>query len=141
VNRNRRALYAVAVGAVASICLASGDYLSALAVAVVACLLALPVLARPRREVTPMHRHVMPPLPAPPQRYRLHLLDGQYELLRDRLHLVELDLGGPGVDAALARHLSALVIHANAACEIVQYPRLEVHDPDTGVLLLSWTGA
>lgn len=140
-NRYRRALYAAATVTLAGACLVSGAYRSALVIAVIAGLLALTVLYRPRREATPMHRFAMPARPNPPQRVRLHVYDGQYEVLRDRLHTVELDLTGPGVDAALSRHLNALVMQAHAAGEIMQYPRLEVRDPDTGVLLLSWTGA
>lgn len=74
-------------------------------------------------------------------RYRLHIFDGQYEVLADRVHIVNLDLDGPGVDGILDRHLQALTRAAIAVHEPMTAPRLEVRDVDTGARVRDWTGA
>ncbi|MFI6228860.1 hypothetical protein ACIBCR_16275 [Micromonospora echinospora] len=76
--------------------------------------------------------------PAPPQRYRLHIFDGAYEVLHDRKYIVTLDLDMPGLDGILDRHLQGLTRAALAANEPMTCPRLEVRDAVTGVKVLDW---
>ncbi|SCL42179.1 hypothetical protein GA0074692_6851 [Micromonospora pallida] len=79
--------------------------------------------------------------PAPPQRYRLHIFDGAYEVLHKRIFIVTLDLTLPGYEGILDRHLQALTRAALAAHEPMSAPRLEVRDAVTGALVLDWSGA
>lgn len=72
--------------------------------------------------------------------YRLHIFDGQYEVLANRRHVVILDLSLPGYATILSQQLQALTRDALAANEPMDAPRLEVRDPGTGALVLNWTG-
>ncbi len=75
------------------------------------------------------------------QIYRVHIFDGQYEVLHKRVFTYQLDLEGPGVDGMLDRLLQALTRAALAANEPMDHPRLEVRDAVSGVKVLDWTGA
>lgn len=75
-----------------------------------------------------------------PRRYRLHIFDGQYEVLHRRTYQIELDLDGPGVGPMLDRQLMALTAAARSANEPMDEPRLEVRDWATGVKVLDWSG-
>lgn len=77
----------------------------------------------------------------PPARYRLHIFDGEYEVLHKRVYVVTLDLTRPGYEGALDRHLQALTRAAIEANEPMSSPRLEVRDAETGAHVLDWTGA
>lgn len=79
--------------------------------------------------------------PALPRKYRLHIYDGEYEVLHDRLHLITLDLDGHGVELVLAQQLQALTRAALAANEPMDAPRLVVVDVATGARVRDWTGA
>lgn len=83
----------------------------------------------------------MPQPAQQPQRYRLHIFDGVYEVLHDRTYLITLDLDRPGYEGTLDRQLQALTREAEAANEPMDRPRLEVRDAVTGVKVLDWTGA
>jgi hypothetical protein len=73
--------------------------------------------------------------------YRLHIFDGQYEVLHDRRYVVVLDLSVPGYAAILGQQLQTLTRAALDANEPMESPRLEVRDPATGVKVLDWSGA
>ncbi|MFF0721362.1 hypothetical protein [Micromonospora sp. NPDC003816] len=73
--------------------------------------------------------------------YRLHIFDGQYEVLHDRRHVVILDLSIPGYATILSQQLQTLTRAALDANEPMDSPRLEVRDAATGVKILDWTGA
>lgn len=77
----------------------------------------------------------------PPQIYRVHVFDGQYEVLHKRTFTHRLDLEGPGLNEHLDRLLQALTRAALAENEPMGSPRLEVRDAHTGIKLLDWTGA
>lgn len=70
--------------------------------------------------------------------YRLHIFDGQYEVLHQRIHMVVLDLSLPGYEAELRAHLAGLTRQALAANEPMDCPRLEVRVAATGVTVLDW---
>ncbi|MEK8108636.1 hypothetical protein NKG94_34370 [Micromonospora sp. M12] len=72
--------------------------------------------------------------------YRLHIYDGDYEVLHKRTYTLNVDLDGPGVDGLLDRQLQALTREARAANEPMDSPRLEVRDARTGAKMLDWTG-
>ncbi|WKU03768.1 hypothetical protein [Micromonospora sp. HUAS LYJ1] len=72
--------------------------------------------------------------------YRLHIFDGQYEVLADRRHIVILDLSLPGYGTILGQQLQALTRDALAANEPMDAPRLTVHDAGTDAYILDWTG-
>ncbi|MCT2280381.1 hypothetical protein [Micromonospora chalcea] len=72
--------------------------------------------------------------------YRLHIFDGQYEVLAGRRHIVVLDLSLPGYESILAQQLQALTRQAVAANEPMDSPRLEVRDAGSGAHVLDWTG-
>jgi hypothetical protein len=77
-----------------------------------------------------------------PRRYRLHIFDGQYEVLHQRQYFVTLDLDGPvSVDGILSERLQALTREALVANEPMDSPRLKVRDAVTGATVLDWTGA
>ena len=78
--------------------------------------------------------------PGGPRRCRLHIFDGQYEVLHKELHLATLNLDAPDIDLVLSQHLHALTRAALAANEPMDRPRLEVRDATTGVLILNRTG-
>lgn len=73
------------------------------------------------------------------QQYRLHIFDGQYEVLHQRNHVLILDLDVPGYESTLDRHLWALTRDAMAANEPMGSPRLEVRDA-AGAVVRNWTG-
>ncbi|MFC4146631.1 hypothetical protein ACFO0M_10220 [Micromonospora mangrovi] len=73
--------------------------------------------------------------------YRLHIHDGQYEVLHNRRHIVVLDLSVPGYATILSQQLQALTREALAANEPMDSPRLTVHDAATDTYVLDWTGA
>jgi predicted naringenin-chalcone synthase len=79
--------------------------------------------------------------PAAPRQYRLHVYDGEYEVLHDRQHVITLDMDGHGVDLVLAQQLQALTRAALAANETMDAPRLVVVDVATGERVRDWTGA
>lgn len=81
-----------------------------------------------------------PRQPPPPRQYRLRIYDGDYEVLANRVHVITLDLAGPGVDAILAERLQALTRTAMAANEPMEHPRLELWDEATGAKVRDWTG-
>lgn len=72
--------------------------------------------------------------------YRLHIFDGQYEVLTDRRHVVILDLSIPGYESTLNQQMQALTRQALAANEPMDSPRLEVRD-QAGTVVLDWAGA
>lgn len=76
------------------------------------------------------------------RKYRLHLFDGDYELLADETHSIAVDLDSPeghaAAQAVLADRARALVAHAQAAGEYVTQPRLELRDWLTGRKELDW---
>ncbi|MFI2663755.1 hypothetical protein [Micromonospora carbonacea] len=76
-----------------------------------------------------------------PRRYRLKIYDGQYEVLHNRTHVVDVDLDSPTMGGVLDRQLAALTRAALDANEPMDRPRLEVVDPETGDVVLDWTGA
>lgn len=80
------------------------------------------------------------PPPPPPRRVRLHIYDGDYEVLPKRMYVVTLDMEGPGLSGLLTGYLQSLTREAIAANEPMDHPRLEVRDPVTRDLILSWTG-
>ncbi len=73
--------------------------------------------------------------------YRIHVFDGQYEVLHKRRYIYQLDLDGPGVDGMLDRLLQALTRAALAENEPMDSPRLEIRDAKSGTTVLDWTGA
>ncbi|OKI47247.1 hypothetical protein [Micromonospora sp. CB01531] len=73
--------------------------------------------------------------------YRLHIFDGQYEVLASRRYVVVLDLSVPGYASILSQQLQALTRDARAANEPMDAPRLEVCDAATGTKVLDWSGA
>ncbi|GGM14435.1 hypothetical protein [Micromonospora yangpuensis] len=73
--------------------------------------------------------------------YRVHVFDGQYEVLHDRTFTQQLDLEGPGVDGILDRLLQALTRAALAENEPMDVPRLEIREAQSGAKVLDWTGA
>ncbi|OKI52840.1 hypothetical protein [Micromonospora sp. CB01531] len=73
--------------------------------------------------------------------YRLHVFDGQYEVLANRRYVVVLDLSIPGYATTLNQQLQALTRDALAANEPMDVPRLEVRDAATGTKVLDWSGA
>ncbi|GAB3856500.1 hypothetical protein GCM10029963_52980 [Micromonospora andamanensis] len=73
--------------------------------------------------------------------YRVHVFDGQYEVLHKRRFTYQLDLDGPGLDGILDRLLQALTRAALADNEPMDCPRLEIRDAQTGTTVLDWTGA
>ncbi len=77
-----------------------------------------------------------------PQRYRLKIFDDDYEVLRDRLFTVMLDLDGPGrteVEPLLNARIRALASHARIAPSRLKQVRLEVHDfHDGGNKVMDW---
>ncbi|RGC68406.1 hypothetical protein C5N14_13550 [Micromonospora sp. MW-13] len=75
------------------------------------------------------------------QIYRVHVFDGQYEVLHKRVYTQHLDLEGPGVDGILDRLLQALTRAALAENEPMDSPRLEIRDARTGTTVLDWSGA
>ncbi|WP_416902779.1 hypothetical protein [Micromonospora echinospora] len=83
----------------------------------------------------------MQPEPTGARRYRLHIFDGQYEVLHKRIYTLVLDLDGPGVDGILDRQLQALTREALAANEPMASPRMEIRDALTGVKVADWSGA
>ncbi|MCX4470431.1 hypothetical protein OOK41_31540 [Micromonospora sp. NBC_01655] len=72
--------------------------------------------------------------------YRVHVFDGQYEVLHKRVITYQLDLEGPGVDGMLDRLLQALTRAARAENEPMDSPRLEIRDTRTGTTVLDWLG-
>lgn len=72
--------------------------------------------------------------------YRLHIFDGQYEVLHQRRYVLVLDLSVPGYAAVLGQQLQALTREALAANEPMDHPRLEVRDAVSGVKVLDWAG-
>ncbi|MFI6160409.1 hypothetical protein ACIA59_10715 [Micromonospora haikouensis] len=73
--------------------------------------------------------------------YRVHVFDGQYEVLHKRVITYQLDLDGPGVDGMLDRLLQALTRAAQAENEPMDNPRLEIRDARTGATALDWLGS
>ncbi len=73
--------------------------------------------------------------------YRLHIFDGQYEVLHKRIHTVDLDLDSPAAEAILLSHLGRLTREAEAAGEYMGAPRLEVRDFQTGAKVRDVSGA
>lgn len=73
--------------------------------------------------------------------YRVHVFDGQYEVLHKRTLTQQLDLEGPGVDGILDRLLQALTRAAQADNEPMDAPRLEIRDARTGTTVLDWMGS
>lgn len=73
-------------------------------------------------------------------KYRLHIFDGDYEVLHKRTHVVTLDLDAPSSEGALNQHLWALTRDARAANEPMDAPRLEVRDA-AGTVVRNWTGS
>ncbi|MET7949201.1 hypothetical protein [Micromonospora sp. NPDC005324] len=74
------------------------------------------------------------------QQYRLHIFDGDYEVLHKRTHIAYLDLNLPNYESALDRHLWALTRDARAANEPMDAPRMEVRDA-AGTVVRNWTGS
>ncbi|MCX5066883.1 hypothetical protein OOJ91_13610 [Micromonospora lupini] len=73
------------------------------------------------------------------QKFRLHIFDGQYEVLHHQTHELFLDLDVPGYENTLDRHLWALTRDARAANEPMDSPRMEVRDAATGTVVRNWT--
>lgn len=72
------------------------------------------------------------------RRFQLKIFDGQYEVLHNRLHVVDLDLQSPYMAGVLNERLTALSRQAEAANEPMDAPRLEVWDGNTKVM--DWAG-
>lgn len=76
------------------------------------------------------------------RKFRLHLYDGDYELLADETHSIAVDLDSPAGHAAaqpvLADRARALIARARSSREYVFQPRLEVRDWLTGQKELDW---
>jgi hypothetical protein len=76
------------------------------------------------------------------RKYRLHLYDGDYELLADETHSIAVDLDSPEGHAAaqtvLAGRARALIERARDRGDYVTRPRLELHDWLTGRKELDW---
>lgn len=76
------------------------------------------------------------------RKYRLHLFDGDYELLADETHSIAVDLDSPEGHAAaqtvLAGRGRALIERARDCGDYVTRPRLELHDWLTGRKELDW---
>ncbi|WP_431976198.1 hypothetical protein [Micromonospora haikouensis] len=75
------------------------------------------------------------------RRYRLRIYDGAYEVLHHRTYIIDVDLNSPTMGGVLDRQLAALTQAALDANEPMDRPRLEVVDPETGAVVLDWTGA
>lgn len=76
------------------------------------------------------------------RKYRLHLYDGDYELLGDETHSVAVDLetaeGHAAAQTVLSERARALVYRARTSGEQVDRPRLEIRDWLTGRKELDW---
>jgi hypothetical protein len=72
------------------------------------------------------------------RRFQLKIFDGQYEVLHNRVHPVDLDLQSPYLLGVLTERLVALTRQAEAANEPMDAPRLEVWDGNTKVM--DWAG-
>jgi hypothetical protein len=69
----------------------------------------------------------------PVRRYRLHVFDGNYEVLRRRPIHIELDLDSPAAASILDQRLMTLARAARVfENEPMDSPRLEVRDAESG---------
>jgi hypothetical protein len=74
------------------------------------------------------------------QRYRLHIYDGQYEVMPNDLFVIDVDLDSSTCGAILNRQFVALVRLAGIRNEPMDAPVMTVHDLKTDKKIMDWVG-